>query len=142
LRVGWREGADAHSLLLAQGDALDGHLLDLTLEVVLDHPAALGAEFALNVEAVFLLDIRAHLIGNQVQRLLVHWAITDGVDGACFGARVDLQPVFEQANDGRLTTTHWPYQQQDALAHFEALRGGVEVLDNLLQWLLDAEDIF
>jgi hypothetical protein len=33
------------------------------------------------------------------------------------------------------------HQQQDALAHFEALRGGMEVFHDLGQRLLDAEDV-
>jgi len=74
------EGADAHPVLLGEGDPLHNHVLDPAVVLVPQHLAASRAQVALDVDAVLLPDLLTQFLGDQVERLLVHRAALDGVD--------------------------------------------------------------
>src|SRR5262245_17952672 len=76
-----------------------------------------------------------------MQRLLVHRAVLDTVDGPGLGARPVLQPAFEQGDNGRFTAADRPHQQQNSFTDFESLRRRLEIFDNLGDRLLDAEQL-
>src|SRR5215510_11287969 len=76
-----------------------------------------------------------------MQRLLVHRAVLDPVDGPRLGARPVLQPAFEQGDDGRFTAADRPHQQQNPFPDFESLRRRLEIFDNFGDRLLDAEQL-
>ena len=74
-----------------------------------------------------------------MQRLFVHRAVFDRVNGARFGARPFFEAALEHVDDRRLTAADWSHQQQDAFAHFKTLGRGLEVLDDSGDRLFDAE---
>src|ERR1043166_6396192 len=77
---------------------------------------------------------------NQVQRLLVHRTIFDGVNCALVDSGPIFQPALEHIDDGRLTTADRSHQQEDALAYLEALSSRFEILDNSGYWFFDAKE--
>src|SRR5689334_15464827 len=86
-------------------------------------------------------DFAAQLMRNQMQRLLMHRTVFNGVNCAGLVPGPIFQPALEHVDDGRLTTADWSHQQQDALAYFETLSRGLEVLDNSGDWFFDAEEL-
>jgi hypothetical protein len=142
LGVGGLEGADACALAFGELDAHDGHILDVFAPLVAQFPLAHGAQVALDMHAELALEIGAQLFGHQMQRLLVHGAVLDGVDRAVVRARVALQPTLEHRHQRRLAAAHRSDQQQDALAHIEPPRSRREIfLYQLLQGALQAEQL-
>src|SRR5581483_7848754 len=129
LRVGGGERADAATVLLREDDPLDRHRLVAAVELLLQAQPADRAEVALDIDAVLLLDLGPEHVGDEVERLLVHGAALDRVHGAVVGTRIPLEPALEERDDRRLSAADRPHEQQDALAHLEAARGGAEVLD-------------
>ena len=104
--------------------------------------AAARAEIALDVQAV--LRHRppcGELVREEVQRLLVHRAAGDGVDGASSSAGVLFEAALEHRDDRRLAAADRAHQQQDALAHLEPPGRRREVVDQMLQRALDAEQL-
>ncbi len=140
-RVGRGEGADAAAVFLRKRDPLDRNGLRPSVVDVLQVVAALRAELAFDVDPVLALDLGAQLVGDQVERLLVHWTAGDGVDRPVVGPGVALQAALEEADDRRLAAADGAHQEEDALADLEALGGGVEVLGDLIERLLDAVDV-
>ena len=85
------------------------------------------------------LHFRAEHFRDQVERLLVHRAALDGVDGAIVRARVRLQAALEHADDGRFAAADRPHQQEDPLAHLQPLAGGAEVVHHLPERVVNTE---
>ena len=83
LRVGRREGADADSLLLREGDPLDLDVLDPAAVLLVAAPSGSAGRGRprCRCRARARISLRM-LVREQVQRLLVHRAAGDGVDGA------------------------------------------------------------
>ncbi len=71
----------------------------------------------------------------------MHRAACDRVDRAVFRAGVALQPAFEHADDGRFAATDRAHQEEDSLAHLQALGGGLKVFDQLIERRFDSEDL-
>ena len=78
---------------------MDSHVLVASAVGVLQRVAALRAEVALDVDAVVLLDFGPEFDGDEVQRLLVHRAVLDGVDRARVVARPILKAALEHRHD-------------------------------------------
>src|SRR5689334_7946371 len=117
------------------------HVFMSTAVGVLQRVTTLWAQIAFDINPVMLFDFAAQLVRNQVQRLLVHRTVFDGVNRAFIGSGPLFEPALEHVNDGRLTTADWSHQQEDALAHFETLRSRFEVLDNSGDWFFDAKEL-
>src|SRR4051812_13030405 len=119
---------------------MDAHVFVSAAVCVFERVAALRAEVALDVYAVVLLDLGAKLLRDEVQRLFVHRAVFDRVDRA----RLVARPLFEAALEHRdyrgLAAADRPHQKEYALAYFETLRRGLEILDEARNRLLDAEE--
>jgi hypothetical protein len=76
-----------------------------------------------------------------VQRLLVHRAAVQRVDGALVGARPPLEAALEQRGDRALRAAGRAPQQQDPPPRLVALGGRVEVPDDTLQRHVEAEQV-
>ncbi len=138
LWIGRRKGADADSVLLGEHDPMHEHVFVPAVIDVLEVVPALRAQFAFDVDAVMLLDLGAQLGRDQVQRLLTHRTVLDGVDGSLVVARPVLEPALEHRDDGRLAAADRAHDQENALADLEPLGGGLEVLDDPVDGFLDS----
>src|SRR5262249_8686266 len=116
------------------------HILVTATVSVFECVTTLRAKIAFDVNAVMFLDFAAQLMRDQVQRLLVHRTVFDGVN--C--ARLDSGPIFQSAlehvDDRRLTAADWSHQQEDTLAYFQTLGSRFEVFDNSGNWFFDAKE--
>ena len=128
LRIRRLESADAHAVLLGEKDSLDWSLVDIAFPLRFKPVSAHRAEVAFDVDAEVRLEISPHLVGNEVQRFLVHWAALDGVARARFGFAVELQPLFDERDKGGFAAADWPHKHQDSFADVESTGGGVQVL--------------
>ena len=90
----------------------------------------------------------ANILRQQQQRLLVHrrrhnLAIDlpgEGVERALRGARVGLESLLQQANDGRLARSDRAMQQKHAALGAKAVRGRFEHRDQVVQRAFEPED--
>src|ERR1044072_4619754 len=87
------------------------------------------------------LDFRSQLMRDEMKRLLVHRAIFDGVDGDGLITGTILEPALVPVYDCRLSSSHRSHEQKNALAHFEALCGRLEVFDNSGDGLFNAKQL-
>src|SRR6266496_3143815 len=117
-----RERADANSVLLREGDSLNEHVLHLPAVAITQQNAAMGAEIALDEQAVFALDFAPELLGDEMQRLLVHRAAGDAIQRPLLGARVGLQAALQHAHDRALATAHRAHEQENSFTDLEAAR--------------------
>ncbi len=109
------EGADADAVLLGKDQPADADVLDdagpvaaVAFHPLVEHLAAERAEVALDhdVEAVGILalvqqrhDLGAMLLGDQVERLLVHRAVGEGI--LAVGARLPPAEAVEAPSSTR-----------------------------------------
>src|SRR2546421_3268618 len=108
--------------------------------LVIDHVAAVRTEVAFDVETKLFFYIGPQIHRDQMERFLMHRAALDRVDGPLWPTRIGFQTALEQVDNGGLTTTNWTHQQQNTLTYFEALCRRMEVVNDLLERLLDAEN--
>ena len=91
--------------------------------------------------------------GDQVERLLVHRAVDEGVgaiepflapavgiERPVVGLGVVLQPFFEQAGDGALGRADRPVQEQNPALGSVPVRGALEDVDEVVQGPVEPED--
>ena len=76
-----------------------------------------------------------------MERFLAHRTALDGEDRAVVSAGPRLEAALEERDDRRLAAADGAHEKENALSHFEALRGGLEILDDLLDRLLDAVEV-
>src|ERR1700730_13487169 len=70
----------------------------------------------------------------------MHWTLANGIDCPGRGAAIGLKASFDQVDDRRLTTSDRSHQEKYTFTDLKALSGGVEVIDDLLEWLLNSKD--
>src|SRR5262249_1132992 len=102
LRVGRRKRADANTILLRERHPADLDVLDPTAVLLLDGDPAARAEIALDVDPVLGHQLFADALWQQVERLLVHRAAGNRVDGAVLAPGVLLEATLEHRHDRRL----------------------------------------
>ena len=116
------------------------HVLVTPAVSVLEGITTLRTQIAFDIDAVMFLDFSTQLMRDEMKRLLVHRAVFDGVNCARLIPGPIFKPALEHVDDCRLASAYRTHQQQDALAHFEALRGRFEILDNPGYGFFDAEE--
>src|SRR5262249_33507098 len=94
LGIGGSKRTDAHTILLAKGNSFDRHLLYAPLVLVIYHIATMGTELALNIEAKLAFHLLAQLHRDQMEGLLMHWAVFNGVDRPIIQAAVGFQSAL------------------------------------------------
>src|SRR5215470_8115228 len=110
---------------------MDQHIFVAALVHVFQIVTALRTQFALNVYSVVPLDFGPQLRRDQMQRLLVHRTIFDGIDGAVVRPSPILQPSLQEGYNRGLAAPNRAHQQENPLADFESLTCRLEILDYL-----------
>src|SRR4029077_12530801 len=87
------------------------------------------------VHAEHLLELFPQVARKEMERLLVHGAAVDRVDGLGL-----LEAALELLDERTLARAHRPHQVEDLAALLSLQRRGVEVADDLADRLLDAEE--
>ena len=123
LRIGRGESADADTILLRKNNAVNQNILVTAMVNVFEVVAALRAQLAFDVDAIVAFDFRPEFGRNQMQRLFVHRAVFDRINGAVTGARPLLEAAFEHGDDSGFAAAHRAHQQKNSLSNFEALAG-------------------
>jgi hypothetical protein len=171
------ERADADAVLLGEHEPADadvaqdlGPVTVVALHALVEHLAAVGAEVSLDRDVIGVaLDVggvccgghvvellehrRAELVGDQVERLLVHRAVgvrltaverllapAVGIERPLVGPRVELQPLLEEPGDRALGAAHRPVQEQHPPLRPVAVRGTLQDIDQVHQGAIEAED--
>src|SRR4030095_5548151 len=136
VRIDGRYDADADAVTLRELARDDRELLVAGAELLLEAEAAHRAEVALDVDAEHLLELLPQVAREEVQRLLVHGAPVDGVDGVRL-----LEAALELLDERALPRADRPHQIEHLPALLALERRGVEVPDDLTDRLLDAEEL-
>src|SRR5205085_6797639 len=113
-----RKCSNSQSIFFTEGNALDRHFLDTPMVLIIEHVAAMGAQVPLDVEAKLLLHIWPQINRNQVECLLLHWAVFNCIDGSGLCTSVCLKSTFNQVDNGRFSTPDRTHQQEHALTYF------------------------
>ena len=144
LGVGGLERPDTDPRALAQADLDDGHVLPLVVALPVAVPLVVGkpvaayrAQVPFDPHPQELLELQALGARDQVQRLLVHGAALDCIQGN----RVLLESLFQQGHDGGLAGRHRTNQDEDPLARLRAVGAGTQEAHQIVEDLLDAEDL-
>ena len=118
-----------------------GNAHEVALELALDEVARPGRQLARDVDAVASRGTRPQARGNQIERDLAQRRALDRIQRPLIGAAVFLEPALEQDRQRRLAARGRPEQQQQPPADVGAGGGGLEVVDDARQRLVDAEQL-
>jgi len=140
-RVVRRVGAHAHAAGFRQEDALDRHLHEVAVVFVREPAHAMRAELAADVDAVGLADLAAQRVRHQVQRRFVHRAAVDRIKRPGVGVAVLLQAPLEEDHERGLAAGGRPQQQKEPSANLGTRRGGLEIIDQTLDRVVDAVEL-
>jgi len=141
LWIGRAEGADAHAVILRNEHALHGHVFDVAAVFRLHHQLAGRTKVALDAHAQLPFHFRPELVGDEMERFLVHRTSLDGVHRSLRRAGELLQPPLEHGDNGRFPAADRSHEEQDALADVQPFRRGMEIfLDELFDGPVQPEN--
>ena len=140
-RIVRRVSADADARGFREEDALDRHAQEVAFELALQAIARPRAQLAADLHAVRVAELGAQAGGDEVERRLVHRRALQCVHRAFVGVAVLLEAALEQDRHRRLAARGRTEQQQQASADIGARGGGLEVVDDAAERLIDAEQL-